>query len=268
MSISRNRSLEGRLVLITGASGSVGDAVARRLVLHEVDLALAYHKNEFAVEELAAQLRKDYDCESQLGRYLRISLHRVDLESVEEAEGLVGQVEKAHGRMVDVLVGAAGWARKVERKGEMDFLDIAVEEFDRTININLRPTFILVKNVVEGMKAKRWGRIITISSMAAYGVGQNGCHFAASQGGLVAIVKSLAAPLAEFGITINDVAPTPMRSIDDMIFGRGDQSRFGETPPLKRLCEPWEVANVVRMLCETPFTTGQSILLSGGLGHM
>ena len=66
--------------------------------------------------------------------------------------------------------------------------DIPLSEFDITMNVNLRAPFLLVKGVVDGMKAQRWGRIIFVSSIAAYGGGMNGCHYAASKGGLMGMM--------------------------------------------------------------------------------
>lgn len=139
-----------------------------------------------------------------------------------------------------------------------------MEEFEHTINVNLRASFILVKGVIEGMKTQRWGRIIFMSSIAAYGGGINGCHYAASKGGLSSMMKNLATKLAPLNISVNDVAPaligeTGMVSSPDVIPGGVG------TIPMGRLGTPKEVANVVGMLVTTGFMMGQSLVIAGGL---
>jgi len=120
-------------------------------------------------------LRAEHDRERPQAGYLRISTHKCDLSSAEETIQLCEDVRKAHGKTVDILVSNAGHGKRIR-----DVWDIPLEEFEYTINVNLRASFLLVKGVVEGMKAKKWGRIIFISSIAAYGAGINGarksCH--------------------------------------------------------------------------------------------
>lgn len=140
--------------------------------------------------------------------------------------------------------------------------DIPFEEWERTINVNLRAPFLLVQGVVKGMKEQRWGRIVFTSSIAAYGTSINGAHYAASKGGLLSLTKRLATQLAEYNISVNDVAPA-------MVGGTGmipdAKSIPGVNIPLGRLCEPGEVANAVLMFLQTGFATGQSLVVAGGL---
>lgn len=92
--------------------------------------------------------------------------------SPEQISHLFEEIKRDHeGCNVDILVSNAGHGKRI-----VDISDIPLEEFEYTININLRASFLLVKGVVEGMKAQKWGRIIFISSIAAYGAGINGCR--------------------------------------------------------------------------------------------
>jgi 3-oxoacyl-[acyl-carrier protein] reductase len=146
-------------------------------------------------------------------------------------------------------------------------LDISLEEFDHTLSINLRASFLLAKLAVPHMLAHRWGRIVFMGSIAAYGGGINGCHYAASKAGLMGMAKNLAGKLAKDGITVNDVAPAMIGEtgmIPDAKFVEGTPGDVRNIP-VGRLGTPQEVANVVVMLCKTGYLTGQSILLSGGL---
>jgi 3-oxoacyl-[acyl-carrier protein] reductase len=184
------------------------------------------------------------------------------MSSAEEMEKLFEEIQKIHGHRPDILVSNAGHGKRIP-----SILDIPLEEFDYTLNINLRASFILSKLAVPHMKSQKWGRIIFMGSIAAYGGGINGCHYAASKAGLMGMAKNLALKLAADGITVNDVAPAMIGEtgmIPDAKFLEGTPGDV-KNIPVGRLGLPQEVANVVTMLCKTGYLTGQSILLSGGL---
>lgn len=175
---------------------------------------------------------------------------------------LYAEIKAQHEQGPDILVANAGYGKRVS-----DILDIDVAEWDYTINVNLRASFVLTKLAVAHMKEKQWGRIIYISSIAAGGTSINGCHYSASKAGIQGLSKNLAIKLAKDGITCNDVAPA-------MITGTGmipDEDFLKGTPgdvkniPVGRAGSTQECANVVTMLARTGYMTGQSILLSGGL---
>ena len=80
--------------------------------------------------------------------------------------------------------------------------ELNLEDFDRTLNVNLRPSFLITKGLVGPMRAQKWGRIVFVSSIAAYGGGINGPHYAASKGGLTALMRNLSTRLAEYNISV------------------------------------------------------------------
>lgn len=102
---------------------------------------------------------------------LRISVHQVDAASAEKIEAMFQEIDQQHGQRPDILISNAGYGKRVPQ-----VWDITLEEFDYTINVNLRASFILVKGVVEHMRNQRWGRIVFMSSIAGYGGGINGCR--------------------------------------------------------------------------------------------
>lgn len=106
---------------------------------------------------------------------LRISIHQVDVGSAEQIEKMFQEIDKEHGQRPDILISNAGYGKRVP-----NVWDITIEEFDYTLNVNLRASFILVKGVVEHMKGQRWGRIVFLSSIAAHGGGINGCRMSST----------------------------------------------------------------------------------------
>ncbi|KAJ5343117.1 uncharacterized protein N7506_002941 [Penicillium brevicompactum] len=246
--------IQGRLSLITGASGGIGAACAHQLAQHGVHLALTYSTNLTSMKEIVADIQsKNADLN------LRISIHQVDVGSADQIEAMFQEIDAKHGHRPDILVSNAGYGKRIP-----DVSDISLEEFDFTMNINLRASFILVKGVVEHMKAQKWGRIIFMSSIAAQGGGINGCHYAASKGGLSGMMKNLSTRLAEYNISVNDVAPA-MIGDTGMLSSAAAFPEVAASVPLKRLGTPEETANVVTMLAKTGYMTGQSLLLAGGL---
>lgn len=116
-----------------------------------------------AINALAADLAQKHA--------VRISKHQVDVSSAEQIETMFQQIDHEHNQRPDILISNAGHGKRVP-----NVWDISLEEFDYTLNVNLRASFILVKGVVEHMKSQRWGRIIFMSSIAAHGGGINGCR--------------------------------------------------------------------------------------------
>lgn len=193
----------------------------------------------------------------------KVTTHRLDTGDSAAIETLFRDIEKLHGQAgPDILISNAGYGKRLP-----GILDVSLEEFDHTINVNLRASFILSKLSIPHMEAKGWGRIVYVSSIAAIGGGINACHYAASKGGLSSMMKNLAARHAGSGITVNDVAPAMIGDtgmIPNAKFVEGTQGDV-KNIPVGRLGTPVECAGVVTMICKTGYLTGQSILLSGGL---
>lgn len=191
------------------------------------------------------------------------------------------EIKETHGKHPDIVVANAGYGKRVS-----NILELDIEEWDYTMNVNLRSSFIITKLAVPHMQEQAWGRMIYISSIAAGGTSINGCHYSASKGesrlkvfnamlqsltnleaGVQGMSKNLAQKMGKSGITFNDVAPA-------MITGTGmirTEEQLKGTPgdvkniPVGRSGSTEECANVVTMLCRTGYMTGQSLLLSGGL---
>jgi 3-oxoacyl-[acyl-carrier protein] reductase len=215
--------------------------------------------NKTSVDNLIADLQKTSASSSSQ----RFSSHKVDMGSESDIASLFEEIKKEHNQSgPDILVSNAGYGVRIPQ-----IVDIPISEWDHTISINLRSSFILAKYSVPHMQSQNWGRIIFMSSIAAYGGGINGCHYAASKAGLVGMCKNLAMKLAANGITVNDVAPAMIGETGMIPDAKAVEGTPGDVRniPVGRLGVPQEVGNVIGMIVKTGYLTGQSIVISGGL---
>jgi 3-oxoacyl-[acyl-carrier protein] reductase len=234
--------------LVTGASRGIGRAVALRLAQDGHDVAVAHATNADAAEEVAAAIR-------DLGH--RAITAAADLAEPAAADALVDEVEDGLGP-VEILIANAGVntpGRRVE--------EIALEEWDHVHAVNLRAPFLLARRVLPGMERRGFGRIVLLSSVAAYTGGIIGAHYASSKAGLHGLVHSLSPQAAGAGVTVNVVAPALIES-DMLPAGPGDRERLAASLPVGRLGTAEEVADLVAAVVRNGFVTNQSFLIDGG----
>jgi 3-oxoacyl-[acyl-carrier protein] reductase len=236
--------LSHRVALVTGASRAIGRAVALSLATAGADIAVNYLARETDARGVADAVRL-------LGR--RSIPVRADVSSAGEVAAMVKVVEDELGA-IDVLVNNAGIAL---RRG-LD--DLSEAEFDRTIAVNLKSAFLCTQAVLPGMRARRWGRIVNISSGAARGAGIIGVHYNASKAGLEGLTRGYAARLVKEGITVNAVAPSLIAT--EMVAAPDETAA---RVPLGRLGRPEEVADAVLMVIANTYMTGQTVHVNGGL---
>ena len=173
--------------------------------------------------------------------------------------GYTGTGRVAAGSGVDVFPLRGSTASAIVRGVE----DLTEEDFDRTITVNLKSTFLCTQAVLAAMRAKKWGRIVNITSGAARGAGAIGPHYNASKAGMEGLTRGYAARLVKDGITFNSVAPSLIDT--DMMSGRSD---LAARIPLGRLGHPEEVAQAVLMVLGNDYMTGQTIILNGGMAFI
>jgi len=142
--------------------------------------------------------------------------------------------------------------------------ELTEDDFDRTIAVNLKSVFLCTQAVVPGMRARKWGRIVNISSGAARGAGGVGPHYNASKAGMEGMTRGYAARLVKDGITVNAVAPSLIET--DMV--RSGLATSPSRIPLGRFGTPEECAQAVLMVIGNAYMTGQTIALSGGLSFV
>jgi 3-oxoacyl-[acyl-carrier protein] reductase len=237
-----------RTSLVTGGSRGIGRAVALRLAGEGHDVAVGYASNAAAAEEVADAVRA-------LGR--RAMAAGGDLADPAAADALVDAVEAELGP-VDVLVANAGVntpGRRVE--------EISLEEWDRLHAVNLRAPFLLARRVLPGMAERGFGRIVLLSSVAAYTGGIIGAHYASSKAGLHGLAHSLSQQAAGDGVTVNVVAPALIAS--DMLPADPEvREQLAGSLPVGRLGTADEVADLIAAVVRNAFVTNQSFLIDGG----
>lgn len=242
------KTLAGRTALVTGASRGIGRAVA--LSLAEAGAAVAVNYRERAVDarEVVAAIQRDG------GKAMDVAADVSDAHAVAE---MVAAVERELGP-VDVLVNNAGLAiiRGID--------DLTEEEFDRTIAVNLKSAFLCTKAVLPGMRARKWGRIVNVSSGAARGAGGIGPHYNASKAGMEGLTRGYAARVVKDGVTVNAVAPSLIET--DMV--RAGLASSPDRIPLGRFGTAEECAQAVLMVIGNAYMTGQTVALSGGMSFL
>lgn len=149
---------------------SIGAACARDLLANGASLALTYSTNKASLDQLLADLQPQAE-----GR--TISSHQCDVGRERDLQQLFDEIKQQHGQHPDILVVNAGYGKRTS-----NILEIDIEEWDYTINVNLRSSFIITKLAVPHMLEQSWGRVVYISSIAAGGTSINGCHYSASKG--------------------------------------------------------------------------------------
>lgn len=245
-------SLTNKTALITGGSRGIGAATAILFAKAGADVAITYISDEASAQKVVDDIHK-------VGR--RCLVLKGDVSSAEDVNRVVAEVVRVLSR-IDVLVNNAGiWTyAEVENMTE--------EVWDKTLDINLKGTFLMCKAVVPLMKKQGGGSIINISSTA----GQRGealhSHYAASKGGAISFTKSLASELAPYNILVNSVAPGWVDTdMCDEVFNDPELKEAArKTIPLGRIATAEDVAGSILFLASdlARYITGEVLNVNGG----
>lgn len=246
---SDQRELAGRTALVTGASGVIGRACAIALAGQGARVVVAWSSDEQGAAETADQV-KAAGAEAVLAQ--------ADLTQPSAAKELV---TAAGPDGVDILVNNAG----ATRDGLL--LRMKDEDFQRVIDLNLVAAFRCTRESLRGMLRRRWGRIISISSVVGL-VGNPGqANYSAAKAGLIGLSLSVAREVANRGITVNVVAPgyVPSRLTDAM--SEDAKQAILNSIPAGRVCTAEEVAAAVRYFAseQAGYVTGQVLAIDGGM---
>jgi 3-oxoacyl-[acyl-carrier protein] reductase len=236
--------LKGKVALVTGSSRGIGRAIAIALAEAGADIAINFVRRAAEAQAVELQIR-------QMER--RCFSIQADVSSASDVQRLMRETEQRLGP-VDILVNNAGISRpqKIEEISESDW--------DEVVAANLKSCFLMTQAVLAGMRARGWGRVVNLSSVAAQVGGVVGPHYAASKAGMLGLTHFYAACLAKEGITVNAIAPALVET--EMVLSNPNARR--ENIPLGRFGLPEEVAQVAVMLVRNGYITGQTVNVNGG----
>ncbi|MBJ7573729.1 beta-ketoacyl-ACP reductase [Luteimonas sp. MC1828] len=241
--------MEGRVALVTGGTGGIGTAICKRLADAGYRVATNYRNEERA--RAWQQEMRAHGCE--------VALARGDVSSAEDAAAMVRDVEAQLGP-VDVLVNNAG----ITRDGT--FHKMTADQWNEVIDTNLNSCFNVTRAVIEGMRERKWGRIIQISSINGQ-KGQYGqANYAAAKAGMHGFTISLAQENAKFGITVNTVSPGYIGTDMVMAVPEAVREKIVAQIPTGRLGHPDEIAYAVAFFLpdEAAWITGANLSANGG----
>ncbi len=240
-------SLQAQVALVTGASGGIGGAIARKL--HEQGAHVVISgTNLNSLEKLANELKT------------RVTIEVCNLQDDEAVSSLIDKAFAIHEKL-DILVCNAGITK------DNLSLRMSVEDFDSVININLRSSFILNKAAIRKMIKQKFGRIINISSIVGTTGNPGQANYTAAKAGMVAMSKSLALEVAARGVTINCVAPGFIATAMTDKLTQDLKDELLKKVPCGRLGSPEDIANGVVFLAskEAEYITGQTLHINGGM---
>jgi 3-oxoacyl-[acyl-carrier protein] reductase len=244
-----------RIVLITGAGIGIGRATAKAFAsegCHVIITDILEKEGQSVVDEIG-----------EAGG--SAEFHKLDVRSTTDADALVAAIEKAHGG-IDVIVANAGIAHRVPVASLTD------EKWDQTFDIDLKGIFRVVRPAVAGMRARKKGAVIAVSSImgVAYGWDEH-VHYSSAKHGVVGLVRGLAVELAKDGIRVNGIAPGYIRTAqllsEEHSLGPAGAEKAGEFIPMGRIGEPEDIADVIVFLAShsARYMTGQVVVVDGGL---
>ncbi|WP_433438310.1 SDR family NAD(P)-dependent oxidoreductase [Nonomuraea sp. CA-141351] len=236
--------LSGKVALLTGASGGIGRALGRRLIAARVKTVFAYGSRPDQARQLAAEAKAAGVDAIAIGG---------DLADRRVPARLLREASDALGGPVDLLIPNAGHAV------QQDYTELDLEAWDRTFAVNLRAPFLLAQQALPGMAARGFGRVLFMSSVAAFTGGIVGADYAASKAGLHGLTHFLASRVAAHGVTVNALAPA---LIEDTAMLPGTASPGAL--PVGRFGRPEEVADLALAVLRNGYLTNQVLSLDGG----
>ena len=236
--------LAGKIALVTGGGRGIGRAISLALARAGCDVAVNYRERRDDADSAVREIQK-------LGR--RAAAIQADVSHSPEVTQLVRAVETQLGP-IEILVNNAG-------KILIQSIDQMTEEsWNDMIASNLTSCFLVAQAVLPGMRARHWGRIINMSSVAAQAGSIVGVHYAASKAGMLGLTRSYARVLAKEGITVNAITPALIAT--EMVIS--NPVAKPDMLPVGRFGDIEEVADVALMLARNAFITGQTINVNGG----
>jgi 3-oxoacyl-[acyl-carrier protein] reductase len=238
------KDLKNRVALVTGGSRGIGAGIAVALATAGADVAVNYREQGAAAQSVCAEI-------DALGR--KAIAVQADVSRADEITRMVSELESSLGP-VDILVNNAAIAQP------RPFEEITETEWDEILRVNLKSVFLVTQAVIAGMRKRKWGRIINLSSVAAQTGGAVGAHYAASKAGIIGLTHSCAWSFIKDGITVNAIAPALIET--DMVTSNPNASP--RLIPMGHFGKVDDVASIAVMLAGNKYITGQTISVNGG----
>jgi len=243
--------LTGRVALVTGGSKGIGRAIARGFAVAGADLFLC-SRHEESLRTAADEIR------SSSG--VRVECVAADMALAQDVQRVAGEAVERLGK-VDILVNNAGW----NIPQAID--EIRDEDWQYLVDLNLTNVMALTRAIVPGMKQRRWGRVIHISSIMALGSTPKRNAYSATKAALIGMANASALDLGPFGITVNCIAPGPIATDMPMsILSKDQQDALAGRTALERWGRPDELAGPALLLASEAgsYITGTCLVVDGG----
>ena len=247
--VQQVKRFDGLVVVVTGATGSIGEAISRRFAVEGAKVILT-GRSEEKLKALQKQMSED-------GLWAEYAIMDVASEtSIAQAMQMIA--DKVGG--IDILVNNAGYSARSEKK----YLhEQSIENIDSLMTVNLRGVILTSREVVQYMKDSKQGRIIHISSIVGMKGKTKHVEYSAAKAGLFGLMKSQAIELGQYAITVNCISPGLVpreRASDEKL------SESASKNVLDKLCTPEDIAHSVAFLAskEAEFITGQNLAVDGG----
>jgi len=244
-------SLEGKAAVVTGGNTGIGRAIVELFAAHGAKLLVAHFKDRERTAAWASELE---------ARGADVKVVECDVTDDQSVARLGDWTRRSFGP-VDILVNGAGVC------SEIPFGKLSVSDWDQTMAVNLRGAFLVTRQFFDGMKERRYGRIINIASQLAYKGTVDAAHYCASKAGLVGFTRALSYEGAPFGVTVNAIAPGPVETA--MLAGFTDEWRamkFAQLPA-GRFGQVDEIAPTALLLASEiggAYYMGQTLSPNGG----
>ena len=243
--------LEGKVAVVTGASGGIGRAIAVAFGKAGASVAVHYNGNEAKAAAVKAEIEEAGG---------KAEIFRCNVADFDACSEFIKNVVKTFGK-IDILVNNAG----ITRDGLV--MGMSEEDFDAVIDTNLKGSFNCIRFASRQMMRKKYGRIINITSVSGVAGNAGQANYSASKAGLIGLTKSVAKELASRNITANAIAPGFVKTeMTDVLSDEVKEAAMKQIP-LGRFAEPEDIANAAVFLASdmASYITGQVLLVDGGM---
>jgi NAD(P)-dependent dehydrogenase (short-subunit alcohol dehydrogenase family) len=240
-----------RVALVTGGATGIGAATVEALAAENIAVAIQYSSSSSEAKALSDKLKS-------AGK--KVEIFQADLTKAGAAESLVSQVKSSLG-VIDILINNAGVM------SDSSIIKMSDQLWDEAINLNLTASFKLMRACAPDMIAKKWGRIINVSSQVALTGSADHAHYSAAKAGLLGLTYSAAKEYGKESVTVNAVLPGRIQTNMIAERSKGRLDEWLSQTPLNRLGRPTEVADMITFLVseKASYITGASINVNGGL---